>query len=167
MSGLTYSVISSEDYPDLLKENGISVSVHFKLLEHAKCHFCNVVLKHPMQTQEFWVSEAWLFFYVMPNVWNILKSFPSIKRNYTLIRRHIYFFFPFTSPKHTHSHTHVQDRFVQSEGAARSARGPELLASVIEADFQLPVLIGLCWQFDLWHFKLENCFCFTGVGVGE
>lgn len=56
MSRLTYSVISAEDYPELLRENGISVTVHFKLLEHAKCHFCNsvimnsVALKGPMQT---------------------------------------------------------------------------------------------------------------------
>lgn len=58
MSRLTYSVISAEDYPDLLRENGISVTVRFKLLEHAKCHFCygvtmnSVVLKCPMQTHE-------------------------------------------------------------------------------------------------------------------
>lgn len=58
MSRLTYSVISAEDYPDLLRENGISVTVHFKLLEHAKCHFRygaimnSVALKRPMQTHE-------------------------------------------------------------------------------------------------------------------
>lgn len=76
MSRFTYSVISAEDYPELLRENGISVTVHFKLLEHAKCRFVmnSVALKGPQQPYGIYFHFIFLFFWL-----NVRIYFPEAK----------------------------------------------------------------------------------------
>lgn len=110
--------------------------------------------------------NAWCVEYTIvfpPN----LKKFIIYKKTYLL-----FFTLIFTQKPETHTFTNMTERDVllhgqTSEwGGCHVSQAPWILSlshrgKLVPATGAQSELTGPCWQFDLWHFKLTNCLCFT------